>query len=142
HRNFRDFIRRLEVKTNRTIARFDSLVAALGDRVAYFAQAGCVASDISFTEICFERASKGELDDLLQATLAGQTTSASDIRKWQTAVFVALFRLYKQHGFVTQVHFGALRNNQTDLFKRQGAAVGVDTIGYQMTLALLLIQLG
>lgn len=141
HRNFKDFVHLLERKTKRTIDSFASLIAALGDRVAYFAQAGCLASDISFTEICFELASKEELDDLLQAALAGQTLRISDIRKWQTAVFVELCRLYKQYGLVTQVHFGALRNNHTGLFERLGADVGVDSIGDQVALTSHLNQL-
>lgn len=141
HRNFQNFIHRLEAKTNRRIDSFDSLVAGLGERVAYFAQVGCVASDISFTEICFEEASKEELDDLLQASLTGEIPSALAIRKWQTAVFVALCSLYKQHGFVTQVHFGALRNNHTGLFQRLGADVGVDSMGDQVSLTSQLNQL-
>lgn len=141
HRNFGDFVHRLAEKTHRTIAHFDSFVAALEDRIAYFAQVGCLASDISFTEICFEMASKEELDALLQASLAGQIPSVSDIRKWQTAIFVELCRLYKQYGLVTQVHFGALRNNHTDLFRRLGADVGVDSIGEQIHLTSHLNQL-
>lgn len=141
HHNFNTFVHRLEEKTGRTIDSFDSLVLGLAERVAYFAQVGCVASDISFTEICFEQASKEELNEVLHARLAGQTPSASAIRKWQTAVFVELCRLYKEHGFVTQVHFGALRNNHTGLFERLGADVGVDSMGDQTALTSHLNQL-
>ncbi|TWS95366.1 glucuronate isomerase [Streptococcus sp. sy018] len=141
HQNFNKFINRLSEKTNRQIDSFDSLVDALEERVAYFAQVGCLASDISFTEISFELASKEELNELLTATLAGQQPDILAIRKWQTAVFVELCRLYKQYGFVTQVHFGALRNNHKKLFNRLGADVGVDSIGDQSELAIRLNQL-
>ncbi|MGT2799351.1 glucuronate isomerase [Streptococcus marmotae] len=134
HRNFGDFVRRLEEKTGFSISDFDSFVAGLADRVAYFAQVGCLASDISFTEICFEPASKEELDEILQATRGGKTPSLVAVRKWQTGLFRELCRLYKQHGFVTQVHFGALRNNHTALFQRLGADIGVDSIGDQTAL--------
>ncbi|MER0122188.1 glucuronate isomerase [Streptococcus sp. ZJ93] len=134
HRNFGDFVHRLEEKTTTTISDFDSFVAGLADRVAYFAQVGCLASDISFTEICFEPASKEELDEILRATREGKTPSLVAVRKWQTGLFRELCRLYKQHGFVTQVHFGALRNNHTALFQRLGADIGIDSIGDQTAL--------
>lgn len=68
--------------------------------------------------------------------LAGDTPSQLDIKQWQTAVFADLCRLYKQYGFVTQVHFGALRNNHSGIFKRLGADVGVDSLGDQTALTI------
>ncbi|HGD2412228.1 TPA: glucuronate isomerase, partial [Streptococcus agalactiae] len=60
----------------------------------------------------------------------------SEISKWQTAVFMELCRLYKKYGFVTQVHFGALRNNHSTIFEKLGADVGVDSLGDQVALTV------
>lgn len=141
HRNFRLFVKRLEEVTGRVITDFSSFVEALGERVAYFVDHGCRASDISFTSICFEWASQEELDDILVSSLAGNIASSSAVRKWQTAIFRELCHLYKEYGIVTQVHFGALRNNHTGLFEKLGADVGVDSIGDQTALTLSLNQL-
>ncbi|HGK6545219.1 TPA: glucuronate isomerase [Streptococcus agalactiae] len=54
----------------------------------------------------------------------------------QTAVFMELCRLYKKYGFVTQVHFGALRNNHSTIFEKLGADVGVDSLGDQVALTV------
>lgn len=141
HRNFNSFIKRLEEVTGVAVRDFASFVEALGQRVSYFAQHGCRASDISFTAISYEEASLEELDDILLASLAGKEAGQSSINKWQTAIFRELCRLYKKHGFVTQVHFGALRNNHTGLFEKLGADVGVDSIGDQTCLTVNLNRL-
>lgn len=141
HRNFNQFIKRLEEVTEVAVRDFSSFVSALGQRVTYFAQHGCKASDISFTAISYEEATDEELDDILLARLAGKEVSQSGINKWQTAIFRELCRLYKEHGFVTQVHFGALRNNHTGLFEQLGPDVGVDSIGDQTGLTTNLNRL-
>lgn len=134
HRNFNLFIKRLEEVTEVAVRDFASFVEALGQRVSYFAQHGCRASDISFTAITYEEATLEELNDILLARMVGKEVGQSEINKWQTAIFRELCRLYKKHGFVTQVHFGALRNNHTGLFEKLGADVGVDSIGDQTCL--------
>ncbi|VOP77619.1 glucuronate isomerase [Streptococcus pneumoniae] len=134
HRNFNLFIKLLEEVTEVAVRDFASFVEALGQRVSYFAQHGCRASDISFTAITYEEATLEELNDILLARMVGKEVGQSGINKWQTAIFRELCRLYKKHGFVTQVHFGALRNNHTGLFEKLGADVGVDSIGDQTCL--------
>jgi len=141
HRNFNQFIKRLEEVTEVAVRDFSSFVSALGQRVTYFAQHGCKASDISFAAISYEESTAEELDDILLARLAGKEVSQSGINKWQTAIFRELCRLYKEHGFVTQVHFGALRNNHTGLFEQLGPDVGVDSIGDQTGLTANLNRL-
>lgn len=136
HRNFATFVARLADISQQEVNHFADFVSALEKRITYFAERGCKASDISFTEIVFEKADAGELDELLKKALAGQALSQLDINKWQTAVFAELCRLYKQYDFVTQVHFGALRNNHSGLFQKLGVDVGVDSLGDQTALAL------
>ncbi|EHI68645.1 glucuronate isomerase [Streptococcus ictaluri 707-05] len=134
HANFTAFVEKLADKTKRVITDFDSFMEAIKERVAFFAQKGCKASDISFTEIVYEEAPKDQLDKLMQKVLQGQSATSLEIKQWQTAVFTELCKLYKAFGFVTRVHFGALRNNHTALYKKLGADVGVDSLGDQVAL--------
>lgn len=136
HAQFADFVKGLSEKTNRQITDFQSFVAALEERIAYFAQHGCKASDISFTEIVFEEADDQILDTLLAKALKGEKLASLDIKQWQTALFAQLCRLYKKYGFITQVHFGALRNNHSELYKKLGVDVGIDSMGDQTALTL------
>ncbi len=134
HPNFVVFLKSLEKVTGISIQDFSSFVEALEQRVAYFAQNGCRASDISFARILFVKADSEELTTILTTALSGEPIRQVDIQKWQTGLFRELCRLYKQYGFVTQVHFGALRNNHTGLFEKLGADIGVDSMGDQESL--------
>lgn len=136
HRNFGHFLTRLEEVTGLELSDFDSFMAALEQRIAYFAEHGCKASDISFTEIIFEPADEVGLNQLLIQVRAGYQPTQLEIHQWQTAVFAELCRLYKAYGFVTQVHFGALRNNHSGIYQKLGADVGVDSLGDQTALAI------
>ncbi|HEL0015216.1 glucuronate isomerase [Streptococcus equi] len=136
HQRFADFVARLAQATGRTITDFKSFIAAMEERIAYFAENGCKASDISFTEIVFEAAEPEQLDHLMTRVLEGYQPQPLEIKQWQTAVFAELCRLYKHYGFVTQVHFGALRNNHSAIFNKLGADVGVDSLGDQTGLAI------
>lgn len=136
HKNFSRFTQRLSQVTEMSVETFNDFIAALEQRVAYFAENGCKASDISFTEIVYEEATPELLDCLLKKVQEGYQPSQLEINQWQTAVFAELCRLYKQYGFVTQVHFGALRNNHTGIYEKLGADVGVDSLGDQVALAV------
>ncbi|WNZ90440.1 glucuronate isomerase [Streptococcus iniae] len=136
HAQFRTFIEALGQSVETTISDFRTFVEALESRVAYFAKHGCKASDISFTEIVFENATRSELDVLLTKVIGGYYPNQFEINQWQTAVFAELCRLYKKYGFVTQVHFGALRNNHSGIYTKLGADVGVDSLGDQTALAI------
>ncbi|AJG25661.1 glucuronate isomerase [Streptococcus iniae] len=136
HAQFRTFIEALGQSVETTISDFRTFVEALESRVAYFAKHGCKASDISFTEIVVENATRSELDVLLTKVIGGYYPNQFEINQWQTAVFAELCRLYKKYGFVTQVHFGALRNNHSGIYTKLGADVGVDSLGDQTALAI------
>lgn len=128
HHNFNGFLGKLAEVTGKEITDFPSFMSAMETRIAYFAENGCKASDISFTEIVFEAADKSLLNELLVKVKDGYKASALEVKQWQTAVFAELCRLYKKYGFVTQVHFGALRNNHSKLYQKLGADIGIDSL--------------
>ncbi|MBS4462799.1 glucuronate isomerase [Aerococcaceae bacterium zg-B36] len=136
HVNFKNFVTRLSAVTGKKVTDFTDFMSALEQRIAYFAKHGCKASDISFTEIVFEQVDKVLLDELLNKVIEGYEPNQQEINQWQTAVFAELCRLYKQYGFVTQVHFGALRNNHSILYQQLGADIGIDSMGDQTRLAI------
>lgn len=141
HANFAHFVERLSEVTATEVTDFASFVGAMRQRVAYFAAHGCKASDHSFTAIVFEKAATDELNAIFTKAIHGETLTNSEIHAWQTMLFTELCRLYKEFGFVTQVHFGALRNNNKPYFLQLGADSGFDSMGDQVDLAKSLNQL-
>lgn len=141
HPNFANFVTRLQEVTGVEVRSFDSFVKALEQRIEFFVANGCKASDISFGEILYKRASKEELDAIFAKVIRGEVPTLEDIQQWQTEVFSALCGLYKKHHLVTQVHFGAVRDTNRKYFEKIGVDAGFDSTGDQTHLALALNKL-
>lgn len=135
HANFIGFTEKLATKTNKEIINFRTFMEAITDRVEYFASFGAKASDISLGEIVYLEAEEAELNTIFNKALNEEELSLEEIQKWQTEVLVELSRLYKENNFVTQIHFGALRNNNSLYFDKLGPDSGFDSIGDQIALA-------
>lgn len=135
HANFIGFTEELAAKTDKEILDFRSFMEAITDRVEYFESLGARASDISLGEIVYLEADEAELNAIFNKTLNKEELSLEEIQKWQTEVLVELSRLYKENNFVTQIHFGALRNNNSLYFEKLGPDSGFDSIADQTALA-------
>ncbi|HCA3358392.1 TPA: glucuronate isomerase, partial [Salmonella enterica subsp. enterica serovar Typhi] len=58
-----------------------------------------------------------------------ETLSELEIAQFTTAVLVWLGRQYAARGWVMQLHIGAIRNNNTRMFRLLGPDTGFDSIG-------------
>lgn len=134
HHNFVSFTEKLAEVSGVEIKDFASYVEALADRVVYFADHGCKASDISFGKIAYYPADESELDAIFQKAINGEHISEVEAGQWQTEIYVELCRLYKEYGLVAQVHFGPIRNNNTPYAEELGPDTGFDSINDQTNL--------
>lgn len=139
---FNDYIAKLSEVTNIEIRSFASLQQALSQRLDYFDLYGCKSADhgieiVRFAPIPMEK----DLDQILQKRLAGETLDEQKVAEFSTALLVWLAEEYQKRQWVMQLHIGALRNNNTRMFKLLGADAGFDSIGdrcYAEPLAQLL----
>lgn len=135
HANFAGFIKALAEKTGVEITDFTSFIEAMEERVKFFAENGAKASDISLDGIVYLPADENTLNTIFNKAVNGEELTQDEITQWQTEVFVELARLYKENNFVTQVHFGAVRNTNSKYAEKIGPDAGFDSIGDQATLA-------
>lgn len=135
HSNFVDFTKNLAKKTNKEINNFASFIEALEERVIFFAEMGAKASDLSLGKVIYIEADEEELDAIFQKVMNNEEVSKEEVAKWQTEMFIELAHLYKENNLVAQVHFGALRNNNTKYFEKLGPDTGFDSINDQTDLA-------
>lgn len=134
HVNFSNFVSQLSEVSGVEVTNFDSFIQAMEKRVQFFAEKGARASDHSLGKIVFEPADKDELNEIFNKAVNGEELTDVEADKWQTEAFAELCRLYKENGLVTQVHFGALRNNNSRYFEIAGADAGFDSMGDQVNL--------
>lgn len=133
---FTGFVKKLEEVIGNKISSFEEYLAALEERVQYFHEKGARISDHGLSEIPFALFEKGELDSIFQAGRNGQAVSVEEEKKFKTAVLIHLAKCYKKRDWAMQIHFGAIRNNNTKMFKKLGPDAGFDSISDQGEVAI------
>ncbi|MDY3124718.1 MAG: glucuronate isomerase [[Actinobacillus] rossii] len=127
---FNEYIATLEKVSDIEIRTFDGLKKALTKRLDHFDRMGCKSADhgmeiVRFAPIPEDRV----LDAILQQRLDGQVLCEEQIAQFSTALLVWLGTEYHKRHWVMQMHIGAIRNNNTRMFKLLGADSGFDSIG-------------
>ena len=125
---FAEYIKVLGATENTEITSYKELIDVLEKRVAFFVENGCKITDHGLDRIYFRAATEEEVDVILKKALNGETLSQEEIEKYSTLTMVNLGKMYHKHDIVMQLHIGALRNNNTRMFKKLGADVGFDSI--------------
>lgn len=111
------------------IRTFADLMDALKDRVDYFVEQGCTITDHGLEAYHFRRGTETELNDAFRRFYNDEPTTVEDLAMWQTEFLCAMAPQYVKHDLAVQIHFGALRNNNTPMFEAVGPDSGFDSIG-------------
>jgi len=127
--DFLPWVEKLRDVTGSDIENYDQFLDALEKRVDFFDELGCRSSDHGIDVMFCEKATKGEAASIFKKRLAGEALSALEIEKFKTFTLVSLGELYADKGWVMQLHIGALRNNNTRMFKKLGPDTGFDSNG-------------
>ncbi|RZJ73831.1 glucuronate isomerase [Flavobacterium sp.] len=112
-----------------SILNYDDLLSALENRLDYFDANGCVLSDLGLNQLPFSLASEVKIKAIFAKRRNGEMVSASEAEKFKTAILLFLCEQYSDRNWTQQFHLGALRNNNSRLFKTLGADTGFDSIG-------------
>jgi glucuronate isomerase len=126
---FSGYLPLLEAAAGIKINSFGKLKTALASRIDYFDKRGTKASDHGLLYIPYAEATDNELEDIFGAVLSGSAITANDSDKYKTALLRFLASEYAKRGWIMELHFGVLRNNNTHMFKLLGPDTGYDSIG-------------
>lgn len=128
--NFRKYIKKLSAVTGITIDGFESLVAALANRIDFFEQNGCRIADHGLSYIPKWKVFTGELDRELKKYINDEyVTAFSEPDTFIANLLLELCKIYHAKSWVQQFHLGPLRNTNSRLYQQIGADAGVDSIG-------------
>lgn len=125
---FAAYIRHLAEVSEIAITNLESLFVALNIRLDFFHNMGCRASDHGLDYVLYNAASAEEVDAIFQKALAGETVSYDEMEKYKTALLIFLGEAYAKRGWVMQLHYGAIRDNNKDMFAKLGPDTGFDCI--------------
>ena len=107
------------------IKDYDKLVEWLKERIAYFNSFGCRLSDHGLDYVPY---AVGDAKAVFEKRLAGGTLTQEEADCYKTAMITVCAEEYAKLGWTMQLHFGAIRNNNTRMFEKLGADTGFDSI--------------
>ncbi len=126
---FLAWLKKLEQAADVEIRTFDSLLETLRKRHDFFHAQGCRVSDHGlercYADFCDERTASA----IFAKALKGQAASPAEHAAFISFIMLFFGRLNAKRGWVTQLHLGALRNNNTRLLRQIGPDTGFDSIG-------------
>ena len=126
---FVDWIKKLEKVVGREVTTLENLLGVLEERIEYFHQLGCRASDHALDPIVFEEGTLEEVNEIFTKVLNGKELSELEVKKYKTQVLLFLGKKYAKLGWVMQLHIGTIRSVNTRMMNRLGPDTGFDTIG-------------
>ncbi len=137
---FAAYIAKLSEASGIAVNSFSAVLEALDARMAFFDSMGCRSADHGLDYVMYQEASNEELEAAFRKALAGEALTLHEIEAYKTAVLIHLGRGYAKYGWVMQLHFGALRNTNTNMFRKIGPDTGYDCISiHPCTDALALV---
>jgi glucuronate isomerase len=126
---FRAYVERLAEVSGVTISTYDDLLDALRRRHDFFAEQGCKLSDHGLEEFYAEPYTEAEIRAIYNKVYGGAELTTEEIWKFKSAMLVEFGRMDWEKGWTQQFHYGALRNNNTRMFRQIGPDTGFDSIG-------------
>ena len=126
---FNAWLAKLETVSGIGIRKFGDLLSALKKRHDFFAANGCKLSDRGLDTICADDCTMAEAAKIFASVRAGRIPSPGDIAKYRSFMLHELAAMDAEKNWTMQIHYGALRNNSTRLFKKLGPDIGCDSIG-------------
>ncbi|WP_081210692.1 glucuronate isomerase [Salegentibacter sediminis] len=127
--NYLAYLEKLGEISNIEITSYKNLKDALYKRIEYFHANACRLSDHGLGNLPFEQFKDSEINNLFKKKLQGGMLSYTEVNKFKTALLLYLGEMYHEFSWVQQYHLGALRNNNTRMFKKLGPDSGWDSIG-------------
>ena len=133
--DYRAQITKLEALTQ-PIGSLRDLETAIEKRLQAFIAVGTKAADIALEKAC-RIPTREEAERVFAKSLAGEVLSKQDAEDFKGYLTYFLMGLYAKYGIGTELHLGAMRNNNTKMMKRLGLDTGYDSISDENSISAL-----
>lgn len=126
---FGNYLSSLSEASGSRTDNYDHFLVALARRIDYFSSNNCKISDHAFTYMPLQEYSLSEVRSIFSKARSGKQISEEESDKFRLATMKELAALYAMKGWTMQLHFGALRDNNSRILKKHGTDGGADSIG-------------
>ena len=125
---FAAYIEKLSQVSGITIHSAQDVASALSQRIDYFNECGCRASDHGLDYVMHRTGTMEEIEAVFRRAMAGDTLSTEDVELYQTYLLLHCGREYARVGWAMQLHFSCFRNPNSRMYGQLGADCGYDCI--------------
>lgn len=127
--NFRAYIDKLAEVSGVNISKFSDVIDALRIRHKFFEEQGCRLSDHGIEEFYAENYTDAEINAIFDKVYGGTELTQEEILKYKSAMMIEFAVMDYETGWTQQFHYGAIRDNNSKMFKLLGPDTGFDSIG-------------
>ncbi|MGC9472199.1 MAG: glucuronate isomerase, partial [Bacteroidales bacterium] len=123
------YIEKLESVSGKSIHSLEDLIAILDERHAFFHEAGCRTSDHGLERMYYTPDFYPDAVKSFQKLRAGKSLTGKETESYRTCLMVELCKMNHKRGWVQQFHLGAMRNNNSRMYRNKGTDTGFDSMG-------------
>lgn len=125
---FAPWLSSLEKTSGEKIDSYKKLKEVLRQRIDFFKEMGCRATDHALSYIPCVRATDDELEEIFLKAGNGENLTVCEADKYKTELLRFFAKEYYKNGWAMEIHIGAMRNNNTLMFNKLGPDAGYDSI--------------
>ena len=119
---YNDYVSKLgDIKT------FNQLLISIEDKLKQFIKVGCVASDTALQKV-YEIPLKSEAAQVFEKRRKGENVSVKETEVFKGYLTYYLLKLYRRYNIRSELHIGAMRNNNAKMLNKLGLDTGFDSI--------------
>ena len=126
---FNNWTDKLQKVSDIDIKNFNSFIDAIKKRHNFFHEQGCRVSDHGMDAIYAENYTDNEIKNIFDKIRSKKEITKEEIMKFKSVMLIEYGKMNHEKSWVQQIHYGAIRNNNSRFFKKLGANTGFDSIG-------------
>ena len=126
--SYNAYLQKLQAASNLSISTYNDLIDALRNRQEFFYAQGCRLSDHGLETFYAEDYTDKEITEIFKKVRGGDHLSAKEILKFKSAMLIEFAEMDFEKNWTQQFHIGAIRNNNSLMYKKLGPDTGFDSI--------------
>ena len=110
-----------------TVDTLETLEVKLEERLQAFLAVGTKAADIALQSV-YPITEKAEAEAVFKKRISGNNVTEKESEIFKGYLTYFLFKLYAKYNVATELHIGAMRNNNSNMLAKLGLDTGFDSI--------------
>lgn len=109
------------------VKNLDELEGKIEERLQAFIEVGTTAADIALQSV-YAIADRADAAAVFEKRRSGASVTEEEAESFKGYLTYFLFKLYAKYGIATELHVGAMRNNNSAMLAKLGLDTGYDSI--------------